>query len=60
VVKRSGRVVRLSPAIEAQNRSLLLEGELPNADSALRPGTFVEATIIVNPSAWVSRRPRAR
>jgi RND family efflux transporter MFP subunit len=50
-IKRSGRVVRLSPAIEAQNRSLLLEGELPNADSALRPGTFVEATIIVNPNA---------
>ena len=50
-VRRSGRVVRLSPAIEAQNRSLLLEGELPNADGALRPGTFVEATIIVNPNA---------
>ena len=50
-VRRSGRVLRLSPAIEAQNRSLLLEGELPNADGALRPGTFVEATIIVNPNA---------
>ncbi len=51
MIKRSGRVARLSPAIEAQNRSLLLEGELPNADAALRPGTFVEATIVVNPSA---------
>ena len=50
-VRRSGRVVRLSPAIEAQNRSLLLEGELPKADGALRPGTIVEATIIVNPNA---------
>lgn len=51
MVRRSGRVVRLSPAIEAQNRSLLVEGELPNADAALRPGTFVEATITVNPAA---------
>ena len=51
LILRSGRVVRLSPAIEAQNRSLLIEGELPNADGALRPGTFVEATIIVNPNA---------
>jgi RND family efflux transporter MFP subunit len=51
MVRRSGHVVRLSPAIEAQNRSLLVEGELPNADAALRPGTFVEATITVNPAA---------
>ena len=51
LIRRSGRVVRLSPAIEAQNRSLLIEGELPNADGALRPGTFVEATIVVNPNA---------
>jgi len=51
LVKRAGRVVRLSPALESQNRSLLVEGELPNADSALRPGTFVEASITVNPNA---------
>lgn len=51
LVKRSGRVVRLSPAIEVANRSLLVEGELPNSDGMLRPGTFVEATITVNPNA---------
>lgn len=51
LLKRSGRVVRLSPAIEAQNRSLLIEGELPNPDGALRPGTFAETTIVVNPNA---------
>ncbi len=51
LVKRAGRVVRLSPALESQNRSLLVEGELPNADGALRPGTFVEAAITVNPNA---------
>ena len=51
VLRRTGRVARLSPAIEAQNRSLLIEGELPNADGALRPGTFVETTITVDANA---------
>jgi len=48
---RSGRVVRLSPSIEAQNRSLLVEGEIPNADDALRAGSFAEGVITVNPDA---------
>jgi RND family efflux transporter MFP subunit len=48
---RSGRVVRLSPAIEAQNRSLMIEGEIPNEDAILRPGSFAEATITVDPNA---------
>jgi RND family efflux transporter MFP subunit len=47
----SGRVVRLSPAIEAQNRSLLVEGEIPNENGLLRPGTFAEGVITVNPQA---------
>ncbi len=47
----AGRVVRVSPAIEAQNRSLLVEGEIPNPDNALRPGSFVEGRITVNPDA---------
>ncbi|MFN7923026.1 MAG: efflux RND transporter periplasmic adaptor subunit [Bryobacteraceae bacterium] len=48
---RAGRVVRLSPALEAQNRSLTIEGEIPNQDGKLRPGSFAEATITVNPAA---------
>ena len=47
----TGRVVRLSPAIDAQNRSLLIEGEIPNPTGALRPGSFVEGAIVVNPDA---------
>ncbi len=47
----AGRVVRLSPAIDVQNRSLLIEGEIPNPTGALRPGSFVEGFIIVNPDA---------
>ncbi|HEU0123284.1 MAG TPA: efflux RND transporter periplasmic adaptor subunit [Bryobacteraceae bacterium] len=46
-----GRVVRLSPAIDAQSRSLVIEGELPNPNGLLRPGSFVEGTIVVNGEA---------
>lgn len=48
---RPGRVVRLSPAMEAQNRSLVVEGEIPNEEGHLRPGSFVEAVITVDPNA---------
>lgn len=45
-----GRVVRLSPAIDVQNRSLMIEGEIPNPTGLLRPGSFVEGSIVVNGS----------
>jgi len=48
---RAGRVVRISPAIETLNRSLVIEGELPNPDGRLRPGSFVEGSVTVNPRA---------
>jgi RND family efflux transporter MFP subunit len=47
----SGRVVRLSPAIDAQNRSLVIEGEIPNPTGKLRPGSFVEGSIVVDSTA---------
>ncbi len=50
-IRRSGAVVRLSPSIEAQNRSLLVEAEIPNQDGALRAGSFAEGSIAVNPDA---------
>ncbi|MFN7938385.1 MAG: efflux RND transporter periplasmic adaptor subunit [Bryobacteraceae bacterium] len=50
-VSHPGRVVRLSPSIEAQNRSLVVEGEIPNEDGSLRAGAFIEATITVDPNA---------
>lgn len=40
-----GRVARLSPAIEESNRTLMLEAEVPNRTSALRPGSFARAEI---------------
>jgi multidrug efflux pump subunit AcrA (membrane-fusion protein) len=50
-IERTGRVVRLSPAIEAQSRSLVVEGEMPNENGKLRPGSFVEVSITVDPNA---------
>jgi len=43
----AGKVARLSPAINEQNRMLLVEADVPNYGS-LRPGLFVRAQIITN------------
>jgi RND family efflux transporter MFP subunit len=40
----TGKVARLSPALDAQNRTLVIEAELPNPGE-LRPGSFARATI---------------
>ena len=58
-VRRAGRVMRLSPAIEAQNRSLTVEGEIPNQDGLLRPGSFVEGSITVDAQAMGFTVPSA-
>ncbi len=42
-----GRVVRLSPSIQEQNRTLGVEAEVPNPSGALRPGSFARAEIVV-------------
>lgn len=42
-----GTVVRLSPLIAEQSRTLLIEAEVPNADGALRPGSFAKADVVV-------------
>lgn len=41
-----GRVVRLSPAISEDNRTLPIEAEVPNREGRLRPGTFARAEIV--------------
>jgi RND family efflux transporter MFP subunit len=41
-----GRVARLSPAISEEDRTLLVEAEVPNEHGRLRPGAFAEAEII--------------
>jgi len=44
-----GRVVRLSPVIEKQNRTLTIEAEVENRQGRLRAGSFATAGILVNP-----------
>jgi RND family efflux transporter MFP subunit len=46
-VAYSGRVARMSPAISEDNRTLLVEAEIPNERGLLRPGAFVRADIII-------------
>lgn len=43
----AGRVVRLSPSIQEQNRTLIVEAEVANRDGRLRPGSFARAEIVV-------------
>jgi membrane fusion protein (multidrug efflux system) len=42
-----GRVVRLSPSIQEQNRTLTIEAEVPNPSGVLRPGSFSRAEIVI-------------
>ena len=46
--KYRGRVARLSPAISENNRTLLIEAEVSNAQGMLRPGSFAKADIVVD------------
>lgn len=44
-----GVLARLSPAISSDNRTLMVEAEVPNQNGALRPGSFARAEIITQP-----------
>jgi len=43
----AGRVARLSPSIQEQNRTLIVEAEVANRDGRLRPGSFARGEIVV-------------
>jgi RND family efflux transporter MFP subunit len=43
----AGRVARLSPSIQEQNRTLTVEAEVANREGKLRPGSFARAEIVV-------------
>jgi RND family efflux transporter MFP subunit len=43
----TGRVVRTSPVIQEQSRTLMVEAEVANAEGRLRPGAFARAEIVV-------------
>jgi RND family efflux transporter MFP subunit len=44
--EHGGRVARLSPTIQEQNRTLTIEAEIPNEKGLLRPGSFARASIV--------------
>ena len=54
-----GRVVRLSPIIQEQNRTLGVEAEVPNERGALKPGSFARTEIVTDASLPVIRIPAA-
>ena len=56
--KYSGRVARLSPAITENNRTLLIEAEVPNTQGTLRPGSFAKADIIIEAGEEIVTVPR--
>ena len=48
--KWAGKVVRISPALEESNRSLIVEAAVENAQGLLRPGSFARAEIVTDSS----------
>jgi len=52
-----GRVVRLSPIVQEQNRTLLVEAEVPNERGFLRPGSFARVDIMTEVSQPVITVP---
>jgi RND family efflux transporter MFP subunit len=53
----AGRVVRLSPAIQEQSRTLIIEAEVDNQQGKLRPGSFAKAEIQTSTSEGVVTVP---
>lgn len=53
----SGRVVRISPAIQEQSRTLIIEAEVDNQQGKLRPGAFARAEIQTSTASGVITVP---
>ena len=47
--EHAGRVARISPSLQEQNRTLVVEAEVSNREGRLRPGAFAKAEIVVEP-----------
>ena len=56
--KYQGRVARLSPAIAENNRTLMIEAQVPNGQGALRPGSFAKADIVIEAGQEIITVPR--
>jgi RND family efflux transporter MFP subunit len=53
-----GKVIRLAPAIDPERRTLRAEVEIDNDESLLRPGMFVEVTLVADRREDVPVIPR--
>jgi RND family efflux transporter MFP subunit len=53
----TGHIARLSPAIGAQNRMLMVEAEVRNDNGHLRPGSFAKAEIVSDAETSTSAVP---
>jgi multidrug efflux pump subunit AcrA (membrane-fusion protein) len=56
--EHTGRVVRTSPVIVEQTRTLTIEAEVANPEGRLRPGAFAKAEIVVEGGRSVEKRVR--
>ena len=43
----TGRVTRVSPAVDVASRTVLLEAEVPNREGLLKPGLFGRGTVVL-------------
>jgi RND family efflux transporter MFP subunit len=43
-----GRVTRISPSVNMRSRAFAIEGEVPNPDGTLKPGTFARVRIVTD------------
>jgi RND family efflux transporter MFP subunit len=55
----TGRVTRVSPAVDVANRTVLLEAQVPNPDGLLKPGLFARGVLATRRDAAVPFVPEA-
>jgi RND family efflux transporter MFP subunit len=55
----TGRVTRVSPAVEVDSRTVLMEAEVPNPEGRLKPGLFARGAVVVREDRDVTFVPEA-
>ncbi len=55
----SGRVTRVSPAVDVTNRTVQMEAEVPNAQGVLKPGLFARAAVTLREDRGVAFVPES-
>jgi len=55
----TGRVIRVSPAVDVASRTVLLEAEVPNREGVLKPGLFARGAVVLREDRNVPFVPEA-